>query len=184
MFICDLRSQTCQSQSGLTKHRESGKCRTNRARNIRGVPVVPLPAAVNENSFKDRLLSARKVHTILSHVPVAARKACAERLTTIFRACCQKNFTFVERHAVICIMLISASYLHAPSSKGGKGPSPATSVKANLRGVTQQTSRRKKLPEENHIDIRKIVTRKLQDGDINGAVRVLSSEDCDIAIDD
>lgn len=67
-----------------------------------------------------------------------------------------------------------------PSVKSWKGPSLATSVKADLHWGTSWLVQVKKKPrngDHNKPEVTCKIERKLKDGDISGDVRVLSSED-------
>ncbi|XP_055353426.1 uncharacterized protein LOC129599261 [Paramacrobiotus metropolitanus] len=180
-FVCDLCGKVCATKHGLSRHRASDICRTAQAKNLRQAPQLPgssAPTVVLE-TIETRIFAARKKHPILRHIPAGARRACAESYTAAVNDVCSKN----DEESWAKLLLFPLDNLHAPPAKAGRGPSLAASVKANLRGtsadsplpntVRNKTSKKKTTDET----LRKLVNAKLQDGDISGAVKVLTSED-------
>ena len=167
-----------RTTGGLARHRNSAVCRKTQAKNLR-LQCLPSQVlhAVDDVTPLDHVKSLRRSARVLRRVPKAARQLVAEALTEILQDCKRLN----DQKSWDKLMTFAHRILTAPPSKRRRGPSLAASAKANIRSngenTTPESRERKKKNATTEEAFRKAVEMKLQDGDISGAVRLLSSED-------
>ena len=176
-FVCELCGNAWSYALALARHKDSTACRTAQARQARNpnqpIPATNFPSA--PTSLPEMLLQGKRNRPTLRRIPAGAREACAVRLTSILTDCAEKN----NIESWTELILFAPRMLHAPA--GRKTVSLATSIKNNLQGIMVATDPRKPRKQRKRStsddQIRKQVDLKLQDGDVNGAVRLLATED-------
>ena len=128
------------------------------------------------DNLAEQLGSLRRIWPILRHVPCGARRSCAEFFINILHECVVKD----DSTGWTDLLLFAPQMLHAPSGKGEKTQGLATCIKKNLQDIGRApniSSRDKPKKKQTDDAPRKAVNLKLQDVDVSGAVRLLSSED-------
>ena len=174
-FVCpDCGKCDFRTARGLTQHAGSGICTGIQAAKIK---LQPRQADAPPQCHLSDLTNLRSTCRILRRVPKGARLAVADELTRLLAACNESdcNATWMA------LLTFAPRILTAPPTRGGRGPSLAISVKANLHKTTvevevESRARQRNTPTRD-ASLRKAVEAKLQDGDISGAVRLVSSEE-------
>jgi len=180
---CDLCHKVLQNSHGLLTHK--GKVHKN-------VPAAP-PASTQQNrlDLSDEIQLLRKSSRIIRCIPHNLRIVIAQELTQVLRKCASSNtveawtrlLTFAHR-------VLDTSSLDNPKKPAlQRSQEVCEALRDNLRNwqnrssafdlaAAQPKSRRTKEaaqgPDER---LARIVEQKLFDGDVTGAVRLLSSSD-------
>lgn len=179
-FVCDVCDRRLQTARGLAIHRGRMGCGHRPS-------VIPQErqSATPEIAFPDRddvktVLVNLRCHTrILRRIPKGSRQAVAEALTKVIREAIDKNSVDNWTH----LLCFAFRVLHVQRNTKGKKGNLAAAVKANLRVALAVASpevvqaRRIGKPKKPEDLLRKAIGKKLEEGDISGAVRILASED-------
>jgi len=179
--LCDLCGKVCLGAAALARHRDSGVCRKAqivRQRTNAGAPDhLPAPVTQPADDLSSLLRKLRQSSKILPRIPKGARHQFTECLIDVLDAVATKNDT----QSWSRLFTFTYSALSMPSEPD-KRESTTTVVKRNLTHPLdlQATTTPQNRPAKNKLAVshlRKAVERKFQDGDVSGAVRLLSSED-------
>ena len=184
-FRCDLCGRVCSTEYTLNRHRDMKPCKDQQAKNVRQPKppdhVQPIGITTTETPV-EQLRALKRTRPILRHIPSGATRSCAEFFTNTLLKCLDND----DSSTWTDLLLFAPRMLHAQSNKAGKAQSLATCVKNNLQGIVPAANiqTRAKIKKKKPDDaLRKAVDLKLQDGDITGAVRLLSSEDSVASVD-
>jgi hypothetical protein len=136
--------------------------------------AFPVHTLVQED-LPSKLHRLRQSCRLLRRIPKAARFAVAESLVEVLDFCLDQN----NAHAWSSLLTFSYTAFSLPDLREQRKESLATHVKKNLSrpAVPATTGSPRKPSKRVEISIRKAVERKMEDGDVSGAVRILTSED-------
>jgi hypothetical protein len=136
--------------------------------------AFPVPTLVQED-LPSKLHRLRQSCELLRRIPKAARFAVAESLVEVLDLYLDQN----DAPAWSSLLTFSYTAFFLSDLREQRKESLATHVKKNLSKTavpaTTGSPRKPSRREEN--SIRKAAERKMEDGDISGAVRILTSED-------
>ena len=182
---CELKVQPQNSQDASSELVICPLCSVNNAKSFKGLkglkihwtrahPNEPLehsdPINNSTNSFEAKLASCKINIKILRRIPKGARCCAADKLNQVIDRCLTQNTEKCWQD----LMLFAYIAFRVPD-KSNKGPekSLVSKIKQNLRDfeLTPFSHRiHKKLSRS------RLVEAKVSDGDIRGAVRILSSD--------
>ena len=167
------------SPAGFARHYDSMKCKKAQLNHQKKMAEpVPLPVVDPAKEDLSALLRRlRQSNKLLRRIPKAARYSVAESLIEVLENCIRRND--VSSWTRLLTFSYGAFSLPDPSEK--KKESLASMVKRNLTRTTEPSTLAGKLKQsptkQAKSKLRNAVERKMQDGDITGAVRILSSDD-------
>ena len=170
LLTCSL----CPPNTGkLFKGKRGLRIHCTRAHSNTSLPSSD--STISPDTFNSQLVSCKKDILVLRRIPKGARYFAAEKLAQVIDNCMSQN-TIESWHSLLSFAYI-AFRVPANSSRFGKFNRPTTSlvstIKNNLKNFTLLPSSSRK----NYTYSKdRLVEAKIADGDVRGAVRILSSE--------
>lgn len=183
-FICSSCGKPCKTSRGLKVHIGSKACITQTVRNSQqNGTQMTLPAAsmFNFSALEVLLESLKSVRCvpIMRRIPKSSRRLVAQFLTGIIESCTREN-SLSSWSKVFCF---ASHVLALPAGRPDRSKSLTSLVKRQLasfdgRPVIHISSSRKATKSDAEEDLlKRRVEARLSEGDITGAVRILSSEE-------
>ena len=159
----------------LGRHINSQKCQAEQLkRRLKPGAAAPLPAATPATlpqppaDLASRLRSHRQTRRLADRIPRHARKQAAESLTTLLEECITNNDVLAWTRL---FLFAYDSFSLPPADK--KGNLTAVIKRNLLHGAPDCDAPSRQLPKTGRSQLRKAVERKISQGDISGAVRIL-----------
>lgn len=136
--------------------------------------AVSIPVSVQE-TLSAKLRRLRQSCSLLGQIQKAARYCVAESLVGVLEICVSKN----DVPAWTSLLTFAYRAFPMPDSPGERRESLTTMVKRNLARCDDLPAQpdKRKWQNDGKSRLRNAVERKIQAGNISGAVRILSSDD-------
>jgi len=177
-LICVLCGFKAANKTGYKLHYGKKTCQLNAIKSARSQQVLSVQPCLPQidQPLEERLRILRSTTGLVHRIPKAARIATAEILTKVIRDCINLN----TMSSWTRLLTFSYSTFCLPEKKDRK-VSLASIIKQNLFRSEASPISAKELtqpkPSKSDKVLRKRIEAKINDGDISGAVRLLSSDE-------
>ena len=161
-------SQKCQAEQLKRRQKTSAAAPLSAT-----TPAPPATPPQPPTDVASRLRSLRQTRRLVDRIPRHARKQAAESLTRLLEECINNN----DVPAWTRLLLFAYDSFSLPPPADKKGKMTAIIKRNLLHGAPDCDTSSRQLPKTGRSQLRKAVERKLQRGDVSGAVRILASED-------